>query len=113
MSGNETNFPANKSSTEKNTKQTDEIIVKNSNSQSNVFQCEGHTCPTGTDSCKVTTESIGPLHKKLKQTVDCILQENKILETFEREMDNPNKGHRLSISKLYEPSKLFSKFPKL
>jgi hypothetical protein len=44
----------------------------NSNVQSNIFQCEGVTCPEETTSCKLTVNAIEPKYVKIKRTVFCL-----------------------------------------
>lgn len=70
----------------------------NSNVQSNIFQCDGVTCPKDSASCKITQNAIEPSYEKIMKTVLCLSSENKVLYKQEKELANPKKGSSLNTS---------------
>lgn len=73
----------------------------NVNNQSNIFQCEGVTCPTDADSCKVTEHAIEPDYEDIRKTVFCLSKNGQTLLKREETLPNPNMGSSLSSSRTH------------
>lgn len=73
----------------------------NVNSQSDVFQCEGVTCPKTTVSCKVTERSVEPTHEKLVKTVFCFNKQGITMKQVEKKVVNPKKGSSMNSSRTH------------
>lgn len=73
----------------------------NDNVQSNVFQCEGLTCPDETQTCKITEQAIEPSYVDIQKTVFCLSSDNKVLLKKESKTKNPNKGSSLNNSRTF------------
>lgn len=83
----------------------DESTTKaNVNTQSDVFQCEGVTCPKTTVSCKVVEQSVEPTHEKLVKTVFCFNKQGSTIKQVEKKVVNPNKGYSMSSSRTHDSS---------
>lgn len=71
----------------------------NRNVQSNVFQCEGVTCPQETQSCKIVESAIAPSYEEITKTVFCLSSNEQTLLKDEKTRKNPNKGSSLNSSR--------------
>lgn len=74
----------------------------NVNTQSDVFQCEGFTCPKTTVSCKVAERSVEPTHEKIVKTVFCFNQLGNTIKQVEKKVANPKKGSSLNTSRTHD-----------
>lgn len=74
----------------------------NVNTQSQIFQCEGVTCPTATVSCKVVERSVEPTHEKVVKTVFCFDKHGNTIKQVEKRVMNPNKGSSLNSSRTHD-----------
>lgn len=72
---------------------------KQSNAQSGVFQCEGVTCPTETQTCKISESAIEPSYEEILKTVFCLSSTKEVLLKSEVKTTNPNKGSSLNSSR--------------
>ncbi|KAG5668910.1 hypothetical protein PVAND_016823 [Polypedilum vanderplanki] len=75
----------------------------NFNNQSNVFQCEGYTCPSGTSQCRVSISSIQPQNLMVRHNIFCMSTDDDVIDEFEKVEANPNKGSVVNISKTFSP----------
>lgn len=82
----------------------DETVKHNGNSniQSDIFQCEGITCPDSANSCKVTETAIEPDYELIKKTISCLSKDNQVVKKEENEFKNPNKGSSLNAMRTYD-----------
>lgn len=75
--------------------------ISNNNVQSNVFQCEGLTCPDETQTCKITEQAIEPSYVDIQKTILCLSNNNKVLLKKESKTRNPNPGSSLNSSRTF------------
>lgn len=73
----------------------------NVNYQTNIFQCEGLTCPAETESCKVSERAIEPEYNEILKTVFCLSKDGKMLLKKEETFGNPNKGSSMSSTRTH------------
>lgn len=70
------------------------------NVQSNVFQCEGLTCPDEAQSCKITEHATEPDYVDIVKTVFCLSGDGQVLLKKESTTQNPTKGSSLNNSRM-------------
>lgn len=87
------------------TSQPDTTTATNVNTQSQIFQCEGVTCPITTVSCKVVERSVEPKNEKVVKTVYCLNEHGNTIRQIEKRIMNPNKGSSLNSSRTHDSNK--------
>jgi hypothetical protein len=71
----------------------------NVNTNSNVMQCEGVTCPKGTVECKIVEKSNEPNHETITTTIYCMDGNQKTLKEEKNTKPNPQKGSSFNNSR--------------
>lgn len=83
------------------TETSNNLIPINENVQSNIFQCEGVTCPSNSTNCKVVERSDEPRHEIIVTTVYCLDDNQLVMKEETKSSANPNKGSSVSNSRTF------------